>query len=213
MTTPRVDFNFQYDNRANRWRNPVNGQFVSENTVIAEMRRHQEATYTALDNLTKDLYAGRVNIQQWQTSVALELKDAHLAQAMFGAGGRANMDASKWGRVGGTLADEYRYLTNFANQIANGDISEKQALARIKQYGNATQQSYYREYANAGDVPIDGSNPLDTVPGAGATRCRGNCKCSLSRDANGLIIWSLSVAEHCPDCIGYAAGSPYTHLV
>lgn len=194
--------NYTYDNTAQRWRNVANGQFVSEQAVVAEMRVHQEATFSTLDTLTNQLYSGQLTVQQWQVSVASELKDAHLAQAMFGAGGSANMNASKWGRVGGTLASEYRFLDNFANDIANGNVSEAQALARIRQYGRATQQSYWREWEHArtgslvnwnvnpgencgGCLDMQANNPhvaseLDKHPGSGDTPCRGNCNCTLS---------------------------------
>lgn len=202
MTTPSIGFNFQYSNEANRWRDVNTGRFASGASVVSEMRVHQTATFSSLDNITTSLYSGAIDIAEWQSAIALELKDAHLAQAMFGAGGLDNMTPAKWGRVGGTLADEYRHLTNFANDIANGNVSEAQAMARIKQYGNATQQSYWREFAQSStallywllsavrncpdciDLASGGPYTADTIPtfpGAGATRCHGNCKCTLER--------------------------------
>lgn len=206
MTFPQTGTTYQYDNSTARWRSSSTGRFVSNSTVVAEMRVHQTATFDALESLTQDLYAGRITVPQWQVSIAQELKDAHLAQAMYGAGGRANMTPAKWGRVGGNLANEYRFLTNFADEMLNGNVSEAQALARIRQYGIATQQSYWNEYADnnefvrwtlnpgesCGDCVglasggIDGnglylSSDLPTVPGAGATQCRGNCNCTLER--------------------------------
>lgn len=197
---------YNYSNLTNRWRDATTGQFVSETVVINEMRLHQQATYSTLENLTNSLYSGQISVSQWQIGIASELKDAHLAQSIFAVGGKANMTAANYGRVGGVLADEYRYLTRFAQQIANGQISQAQALARIRQYGNATQQSYYREYAQAtpdnevihwdlnpaehcGDcLDLNSGSPytsatLPTVPGAGNTQCRGNCKCTLRREA------------------------------
>jgi hypothetical protein len=176
---------------------------VANDAVIGEMRRHQQATYDRLDNLTRSLYSGGISLEQWQLGVAVELKDAHLAQSMFAVGGRRNMTAVEWGRVGGTLRDEYRYLHGFAEGIAAGTVSEAQALARIKQYGNATQQSYWREYseatkglihwrlgvteehckdcpANAAGSPYT-SKTLPNYPGDGSTTCRGNCTCYLER--------------------------------
>jgi len=205
--TPDIS-QFRYNNNAQRWTNASTGRFVPEQSVISEMRRHQTATYETLNSLTRQLYAGRINIAQWEIAIASQLKDAHLAQAIFAVGGRANMTSVEYGRVGGTLRDEYRYLANFANDIASGRISERQALARIQQYGNATQQSYWREYALAsksdiywnltpadhcqasanglGCVDLALGSPytvetLPTFPGAGATTCRGNCTCFLSR--------------------------------
>ena len=193
---------YTYNNTAQRWYDASTGRFVSETAVTAEMRLHQQATYAVLDGATRQLYMGHISLEQWQLTVAAELKDAHLAQAMFAVGGRANMSDANWGRVGGTLADEYRYLANFANEIAAGTVSEAQALARIRQYGNATQASYWREYKLVSEViywnlhpaehcgdclTLAGGSPhkaneLNQVPGDGNTQCRGNCKCTLSRE-------------------------------
>lgn len=182
MTTPQPNSlltgQYGYNNTAQRWYNTTNGQFVSEQAVTDEMRVHQQATYGVLDSLTRQLYSGSITLEQWQIGVAAELKDAHLAQALYAIGGKNNATQANYGRVGGTLADEYRYLSNFASDIASGVVSEAQALARIRQYGNSTQQSYWREY--------DLQTPPDEV-----------------------IIWELGSAEHCPDCIALAAGSPY----
>lgn len=203
MTTP--NFPYRYNNTYGRWETP-NGQFLSNDAVIAEMRVHQEASINRLKLYTERLYANQMSLQQWQLAVASELKDSHLAQAMFAVGGKQNMTQANYGRVGGTLADEYRYLANFAQDIANGKQSEAQALARITQYGQSTQQSYHREYVDATPdnvliywrlnpadhcndcVSLASGSPykpseLPTVPGAGATQCRGNCKCELERQA------------------------------
>jgi hypothetical protein len=193
---------YAYNNTAQRWFDTVTGKFVSETAVVDEMRIHQQATYNVLENATRQLYAGQLTLEQWQIVTAHELKDAHLAQAMFAVGGKRNMTQENWGRVGGTLANEYRYLNQFAIDIQNGSVSEAQALARIKQYGNATQQSYWREYTlvseiiywnlhpaeHCGDcLSLAGGSPykpkdLNNVPGDGNTQCRGNCKCTISRE-------------------------------
>jgi hypothetical protein len=209
-------FGYQYNDRLQRWQNVSNGQMVSEANVIAEMRRHQDATYTALDALTEQLYNGQINVAQWQVGVAQELKDAHLAQAMLGVGGKANMTSVEYGRVGGVLRDEYRYLARFADDIAAGRQSRAQAMARIKQYGNASQQAYWREWSlkepyiwwqrNAGEscsdcVDIEANNPytgdtLPTVPGAGTTKCRGNCKCTLHTEQQPIAPLPPNVEEY-----------------
>jgi hypothetical protein len=143
LTSPILTSAYNYDNSAQRWRNSSDGRFVSHSSVVDEMRVHQQATYAALEGATRQLYAGRINVAQWQLITAQEIKDAHLAQGIFGAGGRANMDFAAWGRVGQTLREQCGFLDNFARQIAAGHITEAQALARMKMYGNATQQSYY----------------------------------------------------------------------
>lgn len=201
MTTPTRDSTYNYDNATQRWRNSLNGQFVSNESVVAEMRRHQEATFTQLESLTNRLYNREISLAQWQLGTAAELKDAHLAQALFGAGGRQNMDFSKWGRVGQTLREQYAYLNRFAQDIADGKVSQAQALARIRQYGKVSQVSYWNEFAvqNKGKQfnyhlnPAEHCHPciarvagnpytyetLQGIPGDGSTPCRGNDACTL----------------------------------
>lgn len=214
---------FNFDNAAQRWREILlvggvlvlnrqtqnneqsrQGRFVPNREVVQEMRVHQLSTFDVLESLTRQLYSGSISIQNWQIGVTGELKDAHLAQSMYAVGGRHNMTSVEFGRVGGVLADEYRHLQVFAEGIANGTVSEAQALARIKQYGKATQQSYWREFAQASDsmvnwvlhpaehcgdcLSLNADNPhdataLSTYPGAGDTQCRGNCQCTLERVA------------------------------
>jgi hypothetical protein len=207
---------YSYNNTAQRWYDTGNGRFVAEQAVTDEMRLHQTATYNVLDNLTSQLYGGQITLEQWQIGVAYELKDAHLAQAMFAVGGKNNMTQANYGRVGHTLRDQYGFLNGFAQDIAAGRVSEAQALARIRMYGNATQASYWREYRNAtteliywnlnpaehcGDcVGLAGGSPykpqdLSQVPGDGATQCRGNCKCTLSREAIPQAVTAQEIVE------------------
>jgi hypothetical protein len=195
---------YAYNNTAQRWFDTVTGKFVSETAVVDEMRIHQQATYNVLENATRQLYAGQLTLEQWQIVTAHELKDAHLAQAMFAVGGKRNMTQENWGRVGGALANQYRYLDNFANEIAAGNVSLEAALARINLYGDATQASYWREYKLAtkeqlwwnlgtteqhcGRCPeLAAASPynpkdLNQVPGDGNTPCLGHCDCTLSRE-------------------------------
>lgn len=204
MTNPILDSVFNYDNRSQRWRDSATGQYIPKANVISEMRLHQEATYSTLDNLTRQLYAGDINLARWQMGVAGELKDAHLAQAIFGAGGRANMGQAEWGRVGQTLREQYKFLDEFAKAIANGTQSEAQALNRIKMYGDASQQSYWSEWAQAHRgkkmyyrlhpaehcgpcVDRVAGNPytLETLqgyPGDGSTPCGPRDHCTLEEE-------------------------------
>lgn len=201
MTSPILTSTYNYDNRAERWRDSASGRFVSNDNVTAEMQRHQTATYSTLEGLTNQLYAKQISLAEWQLGVAAELKDAHLAQAMFGAGGRANMGFREFGRVGQTLREQYGFLNNFAADIAAGKVSQAQALARIRQYGSASQQSYWAEYAEANNGkqfyyvlhPAEhcpdclarvAGNPytkdtLQGYPGDGSTRCGPYDACTL----------------------------------
>lgn len=202
MTSPILTSAYNYDNRAQRWRDSASGKFLSNQSVTDEMFRHSDATHSSLESLTRSLYAGDINLSQWQIAVASELKDAHLAQAMFAVGGRANMGFAEFGRVGQTLREQYAFLNNFANDIAAGRVSLAQALNRVDMYGDASKQSYWAEYAERSDGLMNyvlhpaehcpdclervAGNPykrenLRGYPGDGSTRCGPRDMCTLER--------------------------------
>lgn len=191
-----------YDNNADRWYDSDTGQFVDDDVIIEEMRRIQEATKIVLTALTNQLYNGDITLEQWQLSVASELKDAHVALSLFAIGGSDNIGNEEIERIEETLESENQYLNEFAIAIALGTVSVAMALGRINQYGIASQQSYWKEFSNKTRGLIDWqlnpaehcpdctsladgspytSDTLPTVPGGGDTRCRGNCKCTLHR--------------------------------
>ncbi len=203
MTTPTIE-RIRYENSTERWRDTSTGRFIPQATVADEMFRHSDATHSTLEALTRQLYAGDIQLAQWQVAIASELKNAHLAQAMFAAGGRANMGFAEFGRVGQTLREQYAYLDKFAQEIANGTVSEAMALSRVSHYGDSAKQSYWGEYAErssglldwilgayderncnlcpqyAADSPFT-KETLPAFPADGTTPCKGRCRCRLSR--------------------------------
>lgn len=204
MTSPILDSTLNFDNRVQRWRDSSTGRYVSSATVNTEMFRHSDATHSTLESLTRQLYAGDIQLSQWQIAVASELKDAHLAQAMFAVGGRDNMGFAEFGRVGQTLREQYAFLDKFAQDIAAGNVSESMALSRVAHYGDSAKQSYWNEYADKSTGLIDwilgatderncplcptyaANSPytketLPARPADGTTPCKGRCRCTLSR--------------------------------
>jgi len=192
-----------YNKESQQWALSGGGP-VSGSAVRGEIQRQIAAAQEELAGLTRNLFAGRINTQEWQIASAGVIKDAHLSLAAFGSGGRDGMGFEEFGRVGGTLNSEYRFLNTFAEDLAAGRLTEAQALARIQQYGNAAGQSYNREFdrrtptglevwwvLNPGESCNDcvsqaaGSpyapGELTIFPQSGQTVCRGNCNCELQR--------------------------------
>jgi hypothetical protein len=175
--------------------------FVAESVLTDELHRHLDASEQTLENLTRSLMSGAIDASQWEVAVAHEIGMAHRAYALFAAGGLDNMDPAMWGRIGGTLKAEYGYLRAFSQELMAGNLSEAQAVNRVKQYVGAAQQSYWRQWKqvkrkriawivdplaeSCGDCLELGRNSpyepdaLPTEPGAGRTACHGNCRCRL----------------------------------
>ncbi len=130
-----------------------------------------------LAGLLQDLLARRISLEQWELSVAATIKDAHIANGIFGAGGVENVTQSMYGEIGSRIKQEYNYLHGFTQEIADGKLSEAQIAARLNMYANDAYGSY-----------ADTERALNM--GNGMTEERA----ILSGDA-----------AHCEDCIARAA--------
>ena len=122
------------------------------------------------------------------------------------------MTKSDWGRVGGIIADQYRYLKRFLQDIVEGVTKGLgQIAARSRMYINSCQEAYWRasevskkvagytekrrvvdpsiencqdclDLASKGWVPIGEKMPY---PGDGKTQCLTNCGCTMEYRKNG----------------------------
>ena len=193
---------WRYDPVTGRYRGS-NGRFLSQSAVEALVDGRINKLGTLLRRLTNMLSNGDITLVQWQESVREALKLAHVQAAIIGNGGRDNMQASDWGRIGQRLRAEYRYLEGFARDLLAGSISTPMAIARIGMYSQAVRGSYWEgsairqerqgyslmrrildpqakhcddcvNFAARGVVPI-GSLPM---PGQRCA-CMSNCKCRV----------------------------------
>lgn len=180
-----------------------NGRFLSQSAVEALVDGRIDKLGTLLRRLTGMLGDGSITLDQWQQSVREALKLAHVQSAIIGNGGKDNMLASDWGRIGQRLRAEYRYLEGFARDLLAGSISAPMAVARVGMYAQSVRGSYWEgatirqekqgyslmrrildsqakhcqdclAFAARGTVPV-GSLPL---PGQRCA-CMSNCKCRV----------------------------------
>lgn len=160
-----------------------------------------EATANEMAGLVSAVYRGEISVAQFEISFAAAIKDGHLASGMYGAAGRENMTQAMWGEAGSRIKAEYEYLHEFATGIADGSISEAEALRRAGMYGNDIRGSYadaQQAVAIDGGMteerrvptsakPCDGCReqadlgwqPIGTLKQIGATDCGSNCGCGF----------------------------------
>lgn len=178
-------------------------------TTFDAVTDHIEQAQAELQALTRQLFSGAIDLDEWENAAAGVLKDARLSAATYARGGVENMTATEWGRMGGNYGDELNHLHQFALDIQSGKVSEAQALARIDQYGNASQSAYWSEFGRLEMRSEWNALPrLNNSPGDGQTRCHGNCSCSVTTEDDGLH-WNLGSGESCEGCTSLAAGGPY----
>ena len=210
-TLPQTGVELVFNEQDNTWVLSSTGEALAPPLIHAEIRNHATLSATLLNDMTVGMYAGELDVALWQSAVFAELKDGHTANMIFAAGGEANVTPPAIARLDATIAKEAGFLSEFAQGVADGTVSELQARARATQYAKAMEQSYWKEW-DAGLATGDEFShlPLTTNwPGDGQTQCRGNCQCIKTFTPGVGIEWLLFPAEHCDDCLALAAGGPY----
>jgi len=167
---------WRYDPISGRYRG-ANGRFLSARAVEALVDGRINKLGTELRRFTRMLSDGDITLDQWQASVREALKLVHVQAAIIGNGGRETMGAADWGRIGQRLRVEYAYLQNFANDLLGARVSTAQSLARIGLYAQSVRSTYW-----------EGTTIRSEKQGYSLMR----------RILDGQ-------AEHCQDCLDYAA--------
>ena len=167
---------WRYDPISGRYRG-ANGRFLSARAVEALVDGRINKLGTELRRFTRMLGDGDITLDQWQASVREALKLVHVQAAIIGNGGRETMGAADWGRIGQRLRMEYAYLQNFANDLLGARVSTAQSLARIGLYAQSVRSTYW-----------EGTTIRSEKQGYSLMR----------RILDGQ-------AEHCQDCLDYAA--------
>jgi len=158
------------------------------------------------------LVAGDNTLQQWTMSFREALKNEYLDEYALGKGGFVNMTQADFGSVGGMLRNQYGYLDKFAQDIADGKLSEAQIRNRSRMYADSATQAFERGKTRAQGVP-----ELPAYPGDGSTACGSNCKCAwliVETETTFECTWKLDVsATHCEDCLERSQSwAPYVVL-
>jgi len=168
---------YVFDFKRGAYLNRVTGRMVSHATVARRISRFGNDYLGAnLDALTERLLSGSLSLPEWQERAAREIKDAARISMLIGRGGRGMVSRADWGRMGARLREEYKYLNRFAQEIAAGQLTDAQIRARMQLYAGSVRMFYY-----------------DGVQAAKV-------------DAGFLVERRvLHPAEHCEDCVGYAA--------
>lgn len=199
---PRFDAEWSYDPMSGRYRRP-SGQFMSEKAVASLVDGRINKLSENLRRYTRMLVDGNITLDQWQGSIRDALKTAHIQATVLGHGGRDQLGAAEYGRIGQRLRSEYAYLQQFARDLLDGRVSAPMALARVQLYAESVRGSYWEgttirqerqgyslmrrvldpgaqhcddclRYAGRGIVPIN-SLPM---PGQRCA-CRARCRCSV----------------------------------
>lgn len=201
--------------RVGRYRDTATGRFVSQAVVREELDRTLDRASSEIAGaLAEALRNRQISVADWEVRMMQHIKDVHLNAIALERGGWANMTAQDYGRAGGVIARQYKYLHNFAGEIVSGKQKlDGSLVVRAKMYTQAGRTTYHRSrQASVADteithvrstlnpadhcdecVELDGrwfriGDPRYKLPGQRI--CRTNCHCDeeLGRDIGGEIV-------------------------
>jgi len=210
---------WSWNESSHRYHDSATGRFMGRDEVLGYVQQSLDAARTApaitladgslsmgTDLLSNLVGNGMLSPRDWHAQMREEIKAEYIRQYMLGRGGRGNMTAKDWGSIGGMVADQYRYLKDFAKLVAEGKLSEAQIRARAAMYVNSAREGFERGQARAFGLP-----ELPAYPGDGQTICLTNCACSwqIEEVHEGEVLagwdcyWTLGIVktEHCDDCL------------
>jgi hypothetical protein len=197
--------------------NPAAGRYVSSTGAFIPFSAVKDVAIEALVVKTEAemlvyldlLRKGTIDVAQWESLMMRMLKNMHSASAIAARGGIAQMSQSDWGYVGSLLKEQYKYLHNFAQQIASG----KQPLngfanRRVSMYAEAVRSTFEQmrrrtahlfggateerrmlgpaehcttvgEEEGCTELAKLGWQPIGSLPKISKTPCKTNCKCKF----------------------------------
>lgn len=119
------------------------GRFVSKQTIHGLLQDQADRSAGTMAELARAATQGTLTPRQFFEAMQREVKLAYNVDAALARGGWGQVTAADWGRNGARLKDEYRRLRDFAQDIADGKITEKQAAARAKLYADSAYKRYW----------------------------------------------------------------------
>jgi hypothetical protein len=199
---------YYWDALVGRYRDEK-GRFVARDTVYSYVNQSLTISTNVTESLGGYVYNGTISVNDWMLAMQQEIKDEYIRQYMSFAGGRYAMTPADWGSIGGMVGEQYKYLKGFAQDIATGNLTEAQIIARSNMYINSAREARERARGrsaskaqfdevywelnaalencggciefNMMDWQLVEDDPYKgAFPGSGDTVCLTNCGCQLS---------------------------------
>lgn len=199
MADPR----WGYDPRIHRYRDLTTGRFLPAKTVVTIRDRVTDAAGAQAREVAAAAARGEISTAAFRESMRTAIRNSHTANYVFGRGGLNAMTPADFGRIGGDLRTQYKFLEGFVADLEAGTLSEKQAAARAAMYINGATRAF--EEGQAASHGVNDALPL--MPG---DNCEGfsNCRCSWEYEDAGAELhafWTLGGDDPCSPCQQNAA--------
>jgi hypothetical protein len=193
---------YQFDKSSHRYRDLETGRYVRQVDVARFVDEEVNRTEVRLKAHARLLAQGKIDIPEFQTRMALTLKESHLRVGAIGAGGTRQFTPSHYGKIGAQLKKQYKFLHGFGQDLAEGKLTPEQALRRAGSYAKSAKTSFFEaEFTSRGKYGFYAKRLLDAqsrhcescishqrlswtpvkdvvAPGVDC-ECGGRCRCRL----------------------------------
>jgi len=202
MTLP-ARTGYGWNEVAHRYYSLETGVFVSRASVTAGLESVLDVSALRMNAVTQSLIDGNISIAGWQSEMMQQIKLTHTASAALSQGGFGQMTQSDWGATGALIKKQYKYLENYAADIANGtQVLDGRALVRSDMYADAANGTFWemdkrsmiadgyeegRRVLESGadhcddceEYASEGWMPIDEIPEIGDSQCMTRCRCTI----------------------------------
>lgn len=176
---------YSWDPMAGQYRSDRTGRLVSRQRILELLERSTQQDERDQHAGLEALFLGLLALSVWYARAGAILKRQHLRSAALAAGGWGQLDVDDLAAVADTLGVELGYLARLGQQIADGEVTERQATNRMNMYVGHGRQQYFT---------VERGRLLAGV--AVAQRLRPGTTILERRRLD-------PTAKNCPDCIRY----------
>jgi hypothetical protein len=150
--------------------------------------------------LFEQLQSASIDLDTWYREMRTLVKDVHLYSATLARGGWAQMNAADYGRVGGVVANQYKFLDRFVRQLILGEAKlDGRSAQRVRLYmlagrithdlttlremrlaGMTQERSVLGDAEHCRECLLEaekGWGPIGHTKPIGQRSCLGNCQC------------------------------------
>lgn len=197
---------YTYNPDTQRYRDAATGKFVSRSAIVDLLREQVQSAESRLHDLATAYYEGRISAASFVDITRTEVKRLELQNVALGKGGFDRLDFADFGRVGGSLRNQYAKIIGTAQDVADGKVSLPQLLNRMNGYVGEGRKLYFATLrdnaprASEGMTTIErrilgnadhcedclsyynqGYQPVGVLPNPGeACQCATHCRCSIT---------------------------------
>lgn len=214
-----IFFGWWWDDEDKVYRNDETGEVMDEYTMIAlrdeivdwqvdyfakwPPEEGEEPEDEDDPNILALLLLGFITLTIWETRMRGALQDASVIQYVFGRGGFDQVDIADWNFLEDWLLTQYFFLNNFAQDIADGKLSEAEIAARSYLYFSSAVGAFERGHSKAQHADLF----LTRFPGDCTSQCcaRDRCYWLYAHQRKRIIChWVRTAKESCDTCIDRA---------